>query len=150
MAKAKKKTIVKSAAVSNAIAGAIDTLTAASTSSAGAIAIRAKDAKKFSSESKRLAKKKAMLAKRKTATTAKLKKEASASLRKLLKTTVKELADVTKAGSKNRAEKSVNSEELTGLKVSFKRVATYIKVIEKAEKVLSKPKKKKKKSKRSK
>lgn len=148
MAKAKKKSVVKSAAVDKAIMAAIESLNAASEASAVAVATRAKDAKNFTAEGKRLAKKKAALAKRKKTAAVKLKKDGTAAARKSLKDSEKELAVVTKDGAKNRVEKSVNAEELTGLKLGLKKVSAYLKVIEKSDKVLNKPKKKKRKAKR--
>ena len=145
MAKAKKKPIVKSMAVDKAIASAVDSLTSACTAGATAIASRTKDAKKFAAEGKRLAKKKAVLTKRKSAAAAKLKKAPNAETRKLLNATVKELAIVTKANAKSRADKAANAEELAGLKAGFKKADTFMKLIGKAEKVLDKPKKKRRK-----
>jgi hypothetical protein len=147
MAKAKKKPIVKSMAVDKAIASAIDSLTSACTTGAVAIASRTNDAKKLTAEGKRLAKKKTVLTKRKSAAAAKLKKAPNAETRKLLNATVKELAIVTKASAKSRAEKAANAEELTGLKAGFKKADTFMKLIGKAERALNKTKTKKKKRK---
>ena len=142
MAKAKIKPIVKSAAIDKAIVSAVETLNAACNASAPAVDVRAKEAKKLTAEGKRLAKKKAVLSKRKTAVSAKVKKDPSAANRKLLKVTVTELAAVTKASAKSRAAKSANAEELNGLKAGLKKAVTYAKLIEKARKVLDKPRKK--------
>lgn len=150
MAKAKKKTVVKSASVDKSIAVAVNSLMSVCDVSSGAVASRADDAKKFTAESKRLVKKKTALAKRKKMTAAKLKKDSSAANRKMLKDIDKELTLITKAGAKNRAEKTANSEELSGLQMGFKKASTYMKAIEKADKILNKPKKKKKKVKRAK
>ena len=145
MAKARKQTMIKSAAIDRTIATAIDSLTSTCEAGARAIATRTKDAKKLIAEGKRLAKKKAVLSKRRQAAAAKLRKAPNAETRKLLNATVKELAAVTKASAKSRAEKSANAEELAGLKAGFKKVDTYIKVIGKAEKALNRTTKRRRK-----
>ncbi len=142
MAKAKKP-IAKSAAVEKLLASAIEKLTDAQSKSEKAVAVRTKDAKKFTTAVKRLAKRKATLTKRKRAAAQRAKKDSSADNRKALRTVIKDLATATRELAKARQIKAANSEELTPLKAVQKRLKAYSKGIAQADKVLNKPKKKK-------
>ena len=142
MAKAKKKTMIKSSAVEKAIASSLETFSATLSETEKAIKERSATAKKLASESKRLSKKRATLAKRKKSATAKLKKSPDAAGRKAVKDVEKELSAVTKQIAKSKPAKQENTAELTSLKSSCRQVASYVKGIEKCDKILSKPKKK--------
>jgi len=143
MPKSKKATVMKSAALEKLVSGSMDNLQVACDDGAKAIATRSGEAKKLLAESKRISKKRAVLIRRKKTTSMKLKKVADAATRKILRDVEKELAAIKKVGEKVRASKSSLAEELKGLKENQKRAAAYLKVIEKADKILNKPKKKK-------
>jgi len=136
---ARKKTMVKSAAIDKVIDNAVTALRASCDNVAAAVEARAKDAKKFTAESKRIARKKATLTRRKRTLTARYKKIGGADTRKQLTATTKELAAVNKDGVRNRAVKSVNATELAALKASLKKTRAYLKEIDKADKTLNKP-----------
>jgi len=143
MPKSKKATVMKSAVLEKLVSGSMNNLQVASDDGAKAIASRSAEAKKLLAESKRISKKRAILIRRKKTTSMKLKKVADAATRKILRDVEKELAAIKKVGEKVRASKTSLAEELKGLKENQKRAATYLKVIEKADKILNKPKKKK-------
>jgi len=142
MPKAKKKAVVKSAAIAKTLDSALDGLTSICESGGKAVDERSKDAKKLAASSKRLGKKRMTLNKRKRTATTKLKKEASADNRKALSAVVKELAMVTRELAKVKKEKDANTAELNGLKASVKRANAYMKGVASADKVLNKPKRK--------
>lgn len=148
MAKAKIKPVVKSAAVEKTVEAALTSLTAVSESCVTAIALRSKDAKSNTAESKHLAKKRAILMKRKKGAASKVKKDPSAANKKAVKDIEKELATVVKLSAKLKPAKVSNAAELVALKTNQKKLAAYVKGIEQADKALNKPKKKKRKSKR--
>ncbi len=143
MPKSKKATVMKSAVLEKLVSGSMNNLQVASDGGAKAIASRSAEAKKLLAESKRISKKRAILIRRKKTTSMKLKKVADAATRKILRDVEKELAAIKKVGEKVRASKTSLAEELKGLKENQKRAATYLRVIEKADKILNKPKKKK-------
>ncbi len=143
MPKSKKATVMKSAVLEKLVSGSMNNLQVASDGGAKAIASRSAEAKKLLAESKRISKKRAILIRRKKTTSMKLKKVADAATRKILRDVEKELAAIKKVGEKVRASKTSLAEELKGLKENQKRAATYLNVIEKADKILNKPKKKK-------
>lgn len=144
MAKAKKK-VASSASVNKKISSAVESLAAAWGDVQDAVATRSKAAKKMTAEVKKLSKKHATLAKRKKTAAAKHKKTATGETRKALNAVTKEIAAVKKVLSKARIEKSVHAAELAALKAGHRVAAAYTKVIEKADKVLNKPKKKRRK-----
>jgi len=134
---------MKSAALEKLVSSSMNNLQVASDDGAKAIATRSGEAKKLLAESKRISKKRAILTKRKKTTSLKLKKVADAATRKILRDVEKELAAIKKMAEKVRISKTSLAEELKGLKENQKRAATYLNVIEKADKILNKPKKKK-------
>lgn len=142
MAKATKKSIVKSSALEKTISTSIDSLSSAFNVSADAVATLSNDAKKLTLEAKRLTKKRAILLKRKKTAATKLKKAPDAANRKALKDVEKEIAVITKLLDKVKPQKASSTEELTALKACFRKVSAYMKSIEGADKVLNKPKKK--------
>jgi hypothetical protein len=144
MANAKKQ-VVKSAAVENKINSAMSTLSDAGVACQKAVTSRSADAKKLTNAARRLSKKRATLMKRKKTAAARLKKTPNAENRKAASAVAKELAATTKELTKARALKQANAAELSGLKASLKRVNTYAKVLDKADKELNKPKKKRRK-----
>jgi hypothetical protein len=83
--------------------------------------------------------------KRKKTATAKDKKESTGETRKTLKGVVKEIAAVKKVLDKAKVQKAANAAELAALKAGQRTATAYTKVIEKADKVLNKPKKKRRK-----
>ncbi len=141
----KAKRIVKNDVVEKSINNAMNALSSAGLDCAKSIAVSTKLAKSYLSAAKRLSKKRAALAKRKKTATARLKKTANADNRKALKTVEKELTNVKKEISKLTPMKSANASELASLKASQKRIAAYSSSLEKADKILNKPKKKKRK-----
>jgi hypothetical protein len=146
---AKKKTgkqaSVKSSVLDSRIDSAMAALAGAAADSAQAVDVRSKEVKKLTAEAKRLSKKRATLAKRKKTAAKKAKSLPGVETRKELNAIVKELAVVSKQAPKARAAKATAAAELSGLKSAAKRVAAYIKNLEKAEKVLNKPAKKRRK-----
>ena len=145
MAKKSKKTVVKSTFIDKAVENSLAALNAAHDSGEKAIAALSKTAKSLTLEGKRLNKKRTTLSRRVTATTAKLKKTGDAETRKLLKLAEKELAAIKKLATKSVASKSAISNELKSLKAHARRTKAYLLGLEKADKVLNKPKKKKRK-----
>ncbi len=145
MPKKSKKTVVKSASLGKVIDNSLAALNTAYHDGEKAIEALSKIAKKLTAEGKRLSKKRATLSRRKKTVIAKLKKTNDAVTRKLLKTTEKELAAIKKLAAKSAAAKSANSEELKNLKAHSKRTKAYLAVLEKADKILNKPKKKRRK-----
>jgi len=143
MPKSKKATVMKSAALEKLVSGSMNNLQVACDDGAKAVATRSSEAKKLLAESKRISKKRAILIRRKKTTALKLKKVADAATRKALREVEKELTAIKKMTDKVRIGKSALAEELKGLKENQRRAATYLKVIEKADKILNKPKKKK-------
>ncbi|MDH3947726.1 MAG: hypothetical protein OEU74_02085 [Gammaproteobacteria bacterium] len=145
MPKKSKQTVVKSASLEKVIENSLAALNAANNDGEKAVAALSKTAKTLTSEGKRLSKKRATLSRRKKTATAKLKKANNAETRKLLKVTEKELNSVKKLAAKSAANKSANSNELNGLKAQTKRTKAYLAALEKADKILNKPKKKRRK-----
>jgi len=141
----KAKSIVKNDVVDKAVNTAMSTLSNAGVECTRSIAAATKLAKTYLSAAKRLSKKRATLLKRKKSAAARLKKTANAINRKALKTVEKELNSVKKELGKLMPVKSANALELASLKASLKRIAAYTGVLDKADKILNKPKKKKRK-----
>ena len=141
----KAKRIVKNEAVNKAVNSAMNTLSSAGVECSKSLAVATKQAKSYLAEAKRLGKKRATLLKRKKSAAARLKKTANAVNRKAHKAVEKELAAVKKAIAKLAPVKSAHAIELASLKASLKRITTYTGVLDKADKLLNKPKKKKRK-----
>ena len=107
------------------------------------IAAATKQAKSYLAEAKRLGKKRTTLLKRKKSAAARLKKTTNADNRKAHKAIEKELTAVKKAIAKLTPVKSAHAIELASLKTTQKRINAYTGVLDKADKLLNKPKKKK-------
>ncbi len=142
MPKAKKKAVVKSAAIAKTLDSALAGLTSICDSGEKAVTTRAKEAKKLSASSKRLSKKRMTLNKRKKTATARLKKDGTAVNRKALSAVVKELGMVTREIARTKKTKDANNAELTGLRETVKRAKAYMKGVTSADRVLNKPKRK--------
>lgn len=146
MAKAKK--LVTASALANLVRSATESLASAANDGMIAGDALSKDRKKLVADSRRLAKKRAVLTKKKTAASKRLKNTPNAENRKAVSSVTKELATVKKDGEKARAAAATNTEELKAVKASLKQAAAYVSVIEKADKILNKPKKKRRAKKR--
>jgi len=142
MPKAKKKAVVKSAAIAKTLDSALAGLTSICEGGVKAVNERAKEAKKNAAASKRLSKKRMTLSKRKRAAAARLKKDATADNRKALSAVVKELGMVTREIAKVKKAKDANNAELAGLRATVKRATAYMKGVTAADRVLNKPKRK--------
>ena len=146
MAKAKK--LVTASALANLVRSATESLASAANDGMIAGDALSKDRKKLVADSRRLAKKRAVLTKKKTAASKRLKNTPNAENRKAVSSVTKELVTVKKDGEKARAAAATNTEELKAVKASLKQAAAYVSVIEKADKILNKPKKKRRAKKR--
>jgi hypothetical protein len=133
-----KRTIAKSAAVTKSIETALSSLATACAAGDGAVAKRSKDAKSFSTASKRLSKKRATLIKRKRFSAKRAKSSPSGETRRALRGVIKELASTKKQLVKARAVQGVNAVELAALKAAQRRANAYAKAIAQAEKSLAK------------
>ena len=142
---AKAIRIVKNDAVEKAVNSAMSTLSNAGVECSKSIAAATKQAKSYLAEAKRLGKKRTTLLKRKKIAAARLKKTTNADNRKAHKAVEKELAAVKKAIAKLTPVKSAHAIELASLKTTLKRINAYSGVLDKADKLLNKPKKKKRK-----
>ncbi len=138
----KKKPVIKNAALAKVIDTSLANLEAATANGAKALALATKKSKQSSAEGKRLSKKRVALIKRSKTAAAKVKKDPVAANNNALKTVVKELAAIRKEVAKNKIVRVANFEELSGLRVNCRRLATYGKALTAADKVLNKPKKK--------
>ena len=147
MAKAKK--LIKGSSLANMISSATENLSSTVAKGEVAAASLSVQRKKLLAETKRFSKKRATLSKQKKAAAKRLKKEPSAAFRKALGSINKTLVVVKKAGDKARMASSAVSEELNSVKASLKQSSVYMAAIEKADKVLNKPKKKKRRKKRA-
>jgi len=147
MAKAKK--LVKASALANLVCSATENLATAVNDGMAADNSLSRDKKKLVAEKRRLAKKRTVLTKKKTAASARLKKTPNAETRKAVATITKELAAIKKTGDQTRAVASANAEELKAVKATLKQATAYLAVIEKADKILNKPKKKRRTKKRA-
>jgi hypothetical protein len=138
----KKKPVIKNAALAKVVDTSLANLEAATANGAKALALATKNSKKSSAEGKRLSKKRVALIKRSKSTAAKAKKDPVAANKKALKAVTKELAAIRKEAAKNKIVKVANFEELSGLRVSCRRLAAYGKALTASDRVLNKPKKK--------
>ena len=107
MAKA-KRTIAKSAAVTKNIETALASLGTACVAGDSAVARRGKDGKSLAAATKRLSRKRAILAKRKKSSAKRAKAAPSGETRKALRAVIKELATTKTQLVKARAAKGVN------------------------------------------
>lgn len=139
MPKAKKKAVVKSAAIAKILDSSLAGLTTICDGGGKALDKSAKEAKKLATLSKRLGKKRTTLGKRKKTAEARLKKDATTDNRKALAVVVKELKVVTLEFAKVKKIKDANNAELSGLRATVKRAAAYMKGITTADNVLNKP-----------
>jgi len=137
-----KKKIIKNAALAKVIDSSLSNLEAATANGAKALAVATKNSKQSSAEGKRLSKKRITLIKRRKTASAKVKKDPIAANKKALNAVDKELAAIRKAAAKNKLVRVANFEELSGLRVSCRRLSAYSKAIAAADKALNKPKKK--------
>ena len=126
-----KRPIAKSAAVEKNLETSMAKLDAA-------VATRARDAKKFTANTKRLAKRKAALSKRKGVAARRAKRTPSGETRKALRTVVKDLTVTTKELTKARATKAANALELASLKAAQRRANAYAKAIAQVDRALNK------------
>ena len=142
MAKA-KRAIAKSAAVTKNIETALAALGTACVAGDSAVAKRGKDGKSLAATTKRLSRKRAILAKRKHLSAKRAKAAPSGETRKALRAVIKELATTKTQLGKARTAKGINAVELAALKVAQRRASAYAKAIAQAEKSLNKPTKRK-------
>jgi prophage DNA circulation protein len=137
MAKA-KRTIAKSAAVTKSIEAALASLGTACVAGDSAVAKRGKDGKSLAAATKRLSKKRAVLAKRKVLSAKRAKASPSGETRKALRAVIKELATTKSQLLKARTAKGINAVELSALKAAQRRASAYAKAIAQAERSLAK------------
>ncbi len=146
---ANKKPVIKNTALVRVIDTSLANLEAATTNGAKALALATKKSKQSSAEGKRLNRKRVALIKRRITAGNKAKKNPDAANKKALTAVNRELAAIRKAVAKNKIVKAANFEELSGLRVSCRRLAAYMKTLAAADRVLNKPKKKTRKRKTS-
>lgn len=140
-----KRTIAKSAAVTKNIETALASLGTACVAGDSAVARRGKDGKSLAATTKRLSRKRAILAKRKRLSAKRAKAAPSGETRKALRAVTKELATTKTQLVKARAVQGVNAVELAALKAAQRRASAYAKAIAQAEKSLNKPTKRRQK-----
>jgi hypothetical protein len=145
----KKKPVIKNAALAKVIDTSLANIETASANGANALALATKKSKQSSAEGKRLSKKRVTLIKRRKAAGTKAQKDPVAANKKALKAVDKELAAIRKDAAKNKTVRVANFEELSGLRVSCRRLSAYNKALTAADRVLNKPKKKTRKRKAS-
>jgi hypothetical protein len=133
-----KRAIAKSAAVTKNIEAALASLGIACAAGDNAVARRGKDGKSLAATTKRLSRKRRILAKRKQLSAKRAKAAPSGETRKALRAVIKELASTKKQLVKARTAKGINAVELAALKIAQRRANTYAKAIAKAEKSLAK------------
>ncbi|NOG61362.1 MAG: hypothetical protein HND53_12735 [Proteobacteria bacterium] len=139
---AAKKTVKKNAALVKATDTSLANLEAAAADAAKALAAATKKSKQSSAEGKRLSKKRVALIKRNKTAAEKAKKNPIAENKKALAAVAKELTAVRKEAAKNKIVRAADYAELSGLRMTNRRLAAYGKVLATADKVLNKPKKK--------
>lgn len=133
-----KRAVAKSAAVTKNIEAALTSLGIACAAGDSAVAKRGKDGKSLAVATKRLSKKRAVLAKRKVLSAKRAKAAPSGETRKALRAVIKELTTTKTQLVKARAAKVANAVELAALKAAQRRANAYAKAIAQAEKSLSK------------
>lgn len=143
--KSTKKPLIKSNSLEKTIASSVEGINSAFAAGTNAVTLLSKEAQKFANESKRLNKKRALLAKRKTNAAVRAKKTPTPDTRKALKVAETELAAVTKELNKVKPLKVTTDVELKALRDCLKRASAYNRGIQSADKILNKPVKKRKK-----
>ena len=146
---ANKKPVIKNTALVRVIDTSLANLETAATNGVRALALATKKNKQSSAEGKRLNRKRVALIKRRIAAGKKAKKNPDAANKRALATVNRELAAIRKAVAKNKIVNAANFEELSGLRVSRRRLAAYMRTLAAADRVLNKPKKKTRKRKTS-
>lgn len=136
-----RKTVAKSASVEKNVATAVEKLSTACKDSEKAVAARNRLRKQLASELRRLNKRRGVLLRRKQKASQKAKAEPSRENVQAARTAEKELVATRKALTKARAARAVNAPELAALKTVQRQAKAYQSAIEKADKVLNKPKK---------
>jgi len=146
---ANKKPVIKNTALVRVIDTSLANLETATTNGVKALALATKKSKQSATEGRRLNRKRVALIKRRIATGKKAKKNPDAATKKALTVVNRELAAIRKAVAKNKIVKAANFEELSGLRVSCRRLAAYMKTLAATDRILNKPKKKTRKRKTS-
>jgi len=146
---ANKKPVIKNTALVRVIDTSLANLETATTNGVKALALALKKSKQSATEGKRLNRKRVTLIKRRITAGNKAKKNPDAANKKALTAVNRELAAIRKAAAKNKIVKAANFEELSGLRVSCRRLAAYMKTLTAADRALNKPKKKTRKRKTS-
>lgn len=141
----KKRVIAKSAGVTKNIEMALAALGTACVAGDRAVATRSKDAKKLAAATKRLSRKRAILAKRRRTSAKRSKAAPSGETRRALRAIVKELATTKTQLVKARAAKGASAVELAALKAAQRRASAYAKAIVQTEATLEKPAKRRRK-----
>lgn len=124
-----KKTPAKSTVVEKTLQSALEKLAEASSAVDKAVTIRARDAKKLATATKRLTKRKASLGKRRKLAAARARKSPSGETRQALRAVSKELASTVKELAKARTLKAANASELALLRATQRRTKGYRKGI---------------------
>jgi len=145
-----RKTIAKSASVEKNLATAAEKLSQASSDSEKAVAVRSRMGKQLASELRRLNKRRGVLLRRKQKAAQKAKAEPSRENVQAARAAEKDLVATRKALAKARAARAVNAPELAALKAAQRQAKAYQQAIEKADKVLNKPKKRRRAAKKTK
>ena len=146
---AKTNKIVKGSSLASKIRIATENLLLAKAEGETAESSLEKDRKKLLAENKRLTKKRGVLTRKKQIAANRLKKTPNAENRKAASSIIKELTVIKKAADKARAAKNASTEELNSVKTALKQASAYISMMEKADKVLNKPRKKVRKKRRA-
>lgn len=120
-----KKTPAKSSFVEKTLQSALEKLAVASAAVDKAVTIRARDAKKLATATKRLTKRKTMLGKRRKSAAARARKSPSGETRQALRAVAKELASTVKELAKTQALKAANGSELALLRSAQRRTKGY-------------------------
>jgi hypothetical protein len=124
-----KKTPAKSTVVEKTLQSALEKLAEAASAVDKAVTIRARDAKKLATATKRLTKRKASLGKRRKSAAARARKSPSGEARQALRAVSKELASTVKELAKARTLKAANASELALLRATQRRTKGYRKGI---------------------
>ena len=133
-----KRAIAKSAAVTKSIETALASLGTACVAGDSAVAKRGKDGKSLAAATKRLSRKRAILAKRKQLSAKRAKKTPSGETRKALRSVIKELKTTKVQLGKARTAKGINAVELAALKIAQRRATAYAKAIAQVDRSLEK------------
>ena len=133
-----KRAIAKSAAVTKNIETALASLGTACVAGDSAVAKRGKDGKSLAAATKRLSRKRAILAKRKQLSAKRAKKTPSGETRKALRSVIKELKTTKVQLGKARTAKGINAVELAALKIAQRRATAYAKAIAQVDRSLEK------------